>query len=161
MRARARIQYMSLHLDLSSIVRLPNQSWSLVAKDATFRGWPYRSAWRMFMWIFMPTGGFISVVQKPGDAIDDHLTIRARAKADLVELRENFLADLGRIETGGGTDYAFRARASRTDFEVATAKMARTLDYNNYKDRVAKIKGSSRAHVYATVWGALLKLHRA
>ena len=112
------------------------------------------------MWIFMPSGGFISIVQKPGDEINDQLTIRARAKIDLVELRDNFLAGLGPIETGGGTDYAFRARASRADFAVAVTKMTQAIDFTNYKDRVAKIKGSARARIYAAVWGALLKLQR-
>ena len=114
------------------------------------------------MWVIMPTGGFLSAVRKPGDEAEGTLTIRARVKADLIELREHYLPALGQIQAGGGTDYGFRASAKVEEFAEAMATMARSVTYPNFKDEVARVKGSGRARTYHTVWSVLLKLqHRA
>lgn len=112
------------------------------------------------MWVCMPTGGFISVVQKEGDAGAGAVTIRARVKADLIELRQHFLPGLGAILAGGGTDYGFRASAQVDDFAAAMAAMARATNYPNFKDEVVRVKGPGRARVYHTVWSVLLKLQQ-
>lgn len=112
------------------------------------------------MWVMMPSGGFISVVRKPGDEARGVVTIRSRSKADLVELRDNFLPQLGAIESGTGTDYPHRAVVHGQDLEKAMATMARAVTYSNYKGEVARVKGSGRARVYHDVWAALLKLQR-
>ena len=113
------------------------------------------------MWILMPSGGFISAVRKPADEARGTVTIRARVRADLVELRDNFLPGLGTIEAGGGTDYAYRAVATADDFADACAAMAKAVEYRNYKDHVAAVKGKARAGVYGRLWSALLSLQRA
>jgi hypothetical protein len=112
------------------------------------------------MWVIMPTGGFLSAVRKPEDEGVGTLTIRARVKADLIELRENFLPALGPIQAGGGTDYGFRASAKADDFAEAMAAMARAVTYSNFKDEVARVKGSGRARTYHTIWSVLLKLQQ-
>lgn len=112
------------------------------------------------MWTLMPSGGFISAVRKPEDESRGTITIRARVKVDLVELRDYYLPALGPIETGGGTDYAFRAVAKADDFAAACAAMAKAVDYSNYKDHVAAVKGKSRTVVYGRLWSALMSLQR-
>lgn len=112
------------------------------------------------MWILLPTGGFISAVRKPADEAHGTTTIRARVKADLVELRTNYLPGLGPIESGGGTDYAYRAVAKADDFAAACSAMARNVTYSNYKDHVASVKGKARAGLYGNLWGLLLDLQR-
>lgn len=112
------------------------------------------------MWVIMPTGGFLSAVRKPEDEGAGTLTIRARVKADLVELREHYLPALGPIQAGGGTDYGFRASAKADDFANAMANMARSVTYPSFKDEVARVKGSGRARTYHTIWSVLLKLQR-
>ena len=112
------------------------------------------------MWGLMPTGGFISVVRKEADAGSGTVTIRARVKADLIELREHYLPPLGAIQAGGGTDYGFRASAKADDFADAMAAMARAVTYSNYKDEVARVKGSGRARVYHSCWSILLRLRQ-
>lgn len=113
------------------------------------------------MWILMPSGGFISAVRKPADEARGTVTIRARVRADLVELRDNYLPGLSPIESGGGTDYAFRTVAKADDFAGACAAMAKAVDYRNYKDHVSAVKGRARASVHGRLWSALLSLQRA
>lgn len=113
------------------------------------------------MWILMPSGGFISAVRKPADEARGTITIRARVRADLIELRDNFLPGLGPIVSGGGTDYAFRSVAKADDFADACSAMAAAVDYRNYKDHVAAVKGKARAGVYGRLWSVLYGLQRA
>ena len=107
------------------------------------------------MWL-LTNFGFFSVVQKPGDA---DLTVRARVREDLEILREKYLPALGEI-TGGGTDYAFRARVPHEEFAEAARKIALEIDYDNFKNSVRKRQGSERAKIYGKVWSTLLELQR-
>lgn len=111
------------------------------------------------MWIFLPGGAFVSVVQKETDVAADRLTIRSRTATDLVELR-TFMPSMGDIQRGGGSDYAFRIVATRADFVAALAKMGEAITYENYKDHVATTKGSGRARVLHSIWTLLIKLQR-
>lgn len=107
------------------------------------------------MWLITTTG-FFSIVEKPGDGED--LTVRARAAADLGRLRATFLPELG-LTTGGGTDYAFRAKAPRAAVARATAAMVEAIDYKNFKSEVGK-KDPERAHLYLDVWTALSRIEK-
>lgn len=113
------------------------------------------------MWIFLPTGGFLSIVKKPEDEARGTVTVRARVRADLIELREHFLPALGSIDSAAGTDYPHRAVVLAADFEQAMAAMARAVTYSNFKSEVSRVKGSGRARVYHLVWSLLLKLQRS
>ena len=106
------------------------------------------------MWLFT-TIGFFSVVQKPSEA---QLTVRARVAADLDRLRERYLPTLSATVANAGTDYPFRARATRKEFREAMARMAEDIDYANFKNEVAKVTGKDRAGVYSDVWTRLLAL---
>lgn len=106
------------------------------------------------MWIAHPDG-FFSVVRKPGES---RLTVRARVRADLERLRENWLPELGPIRSGEGTDYPYRAAVDAADFGRALASLGERIDYSNFKSEVSRRQGSARAHAYSKVWSALYGL---
>ena len=110
------------------------------------------------MWLFYPSVGFLSIVQKPGEA---QLTVRARVAADLDRLRESYLPTLSATVANAGTDYPFRARASRKAFSEAMARMGEDIDYANFKNEVAKVSGKGRAGIYSGVWTRLLALEQS
>lgn len=109
------------------------------------------------MWLITPIG-FFSIVQKPGDAAAKTLTIRARVKADLVVLRDQYLPQLGEIEEHTGTDYQFRATAPREAVTLALSELVMGIDYCNFKNAVAERQGYGRANVYSQVWHNLYHL---
>ena len=109
------------------------------------------------MWMFT-TIGFYSVVahaEEPRTVI-----VRARARADLENLRREHLPDLEIIENGG-TDYAFRAYVSRDEWEHAARQMAEAIDYPNFKDAVVARQGFERAGFYVEVWETMQRLQAA
>jgi len=106
------------------------------------------------MWI-TTTIGFFSVVQWVGE---ERLTIRARVKADLEALRDRYLPGMGEIEEFAGTDYEYRAKASKQDFAMAFAEIVLGIDYSNFKSAVTREQGAARAHVYHKVWADLQDL---
>jgi hypothetical protein len=108
------------------------------------------------MWL-ITTAGFYSIVQKPGE---NDLTIRSRVRKDLEALREKYLPNTGEIVRNENTDYRFRAKVSHADLAKAVAQMVRDIDYDNFKNTVAKVQGHDRSHVYSTVWEDLLVLEK-
>lgn len=106
------------------------------------------------MWI-LTTFGFFSVVSDSDDP--ERLLVRARVRADLEALRDQYLDGLEIVE-GAGTDYRYRAYMSRADFERVAARLAADIDYSNFKNAVAKRQGSKRAHIYGEVWSTLYEL---
>ena len=78
------------------------------------------------MWLFSPKAGFFSIVQKPGET---RLTVRARVAADLDRLRKFYLPSMSATVANAGTDYPFRATASREAVSKAAATMAAEIDY--------------------------------
>ncbi len=103
------------------------------------------------MWL-MTNIGFFSAVQKPGT---DFLTVRARVKGDLDALREQYLPTLSKTIGHAGTDYPWRATVSHEDFAQALGKIAQNIDYDNFKNEVARRQGKTRSHRYSRVWHAL------
>jgi hypothetical protein len=108
------------------------------------------------MWLITTTG-FYSIVQKPGEK---SLTIRSRVKKDLEVLRDKYLPDLGEIVKNENTDYRYRTIISHAELAEATAHMIQDIDYDNFKNTVAKVQGHNRAHVYSNVWEDLLALEK-
>jgi hypothetical protein len=109
------------------------------------------------MWIITPLG-FFSIVQKPADVAAGTLTVRARVRSDLEALKAAVLPGLGTITESKSTDYRFRATALRALVESAMAKLTAQLDYSNFKNQVAKVQGSKRAHLYHDVWDVLNRM---
>lgn len=105
------------------------------------------------MWL-VTTRGFYS-------AVEDHehlgnVLVRARVREDL-EALVDLIPSLEVHETPE-RDYRFRASVPREAWANAVAELAREIDYPNFKNAVAELQGSDRAHVYSGVWGTLLGL---
>lgn len=109
------------------------------------------------MWLITPVG-FFSIVQKPADKPADTLTVRARVRSDLAALKAQYLPGLGPIKESSHTDYRFRATAPRAEVAAAMAQLVQTLDYDNFKNAVARRQGYERAGLYHDVWDVLFRL---
>lgn len=109
------------------------------------------------MWLITPDG-FFSIVEKASDQNSGTLTVRARVKTDLDALRQSTLPELGPTSEGDGTDYRYRATASRTAVAAAVSRMVEDLHYSNFKNEVAKRQGPARAKAYQNVWDVLYRL---
>lgn len=109
------------------------------------------------MWIITELG-FFSIVQKPEDKASGMLTVRSRVRSDLESLGERHLKLATPITEYDASDYRYRAKARQADVAVAMASLAASIDYSNFKDRVAKVQGKPRAHVYGEVWQTLFGL---
>lgn len=114
------------------------------------------------MWLLTETG-FYSIVQKLGD---NHLTVRARVKEDLDNLR-TLVPELGETIENAGTDYPYRARVSKAALAAGMARMITGIGYDNFKEHVyavqqstalGRLQGLRRANVYAGVWSELRRL---
>jgi hypothetical protein len=109
--------------------------------------------------VWLITGlGFFSIARKPDDVGAGTLTIRARVKSDLESLRQHCLPGLGKIEENAGTDYRYRAKAPRGQVAEMLAQMVQDIDYENFKNEVAKTQGEHRATIYGKVWDVLYRL---
>lgn len=106
------------------------------------------------MWV-MTSIGFYSVIMKNGT---DYLTVRARVAADLDSLRTQYMPGLSKTISYAGSDYPFRATIAREDYALGLKKLVMDIDYDNFKNEVAKKQGHERADVYADVWVDLLRL---
>jgi hypothetical protein len=107
------------------------------------------------MWLFTPRG-FFSAVQKPEDAKDQMMTIRARAKKDLENLHD-ILPAAAPYEVKGYSDYPWRIRVSQRDWAMAVATMALEIDYSNFKDEITRTQGKKRHDMYSQIWGVMLQ----
>ena len=109
------------------------------------------------MWL-ITNFGFFSVVQKPDDEGSHTLTVRSRVKADLEALRDRYLPELGSITANAGTDYKYRAKVSRNALAAAHVRIVQDIDYNNFKNSVAKQQGYDRSNQYHKIWDVLYEL---
>jgi hypothetical protein len=135
------------------------------------------------MWLFTPNY-FVSIVNKPGDK---NLCVRGRVVADLESFRMElfkttdpgvvdgivtldggetltvaaYLDKFWPIEMHTGTDYVCRLYAEHGAVaEVLYAKTA-SIDYGNFKNRVKKVQGATRASAYMRVWSAMMDVQNA
>ena len=109
------------------------------------------------MWILTPFG-FFSVVQK---SFEPHglLTIRARSRGDLENLRDQYLGNkMGQITEDFRADYQFRATVINKDWAEAVGQMTMDIDYDNFKNEVKARQGSERAAIYGHVWSDLYEI---
>src|SRR2546421_12393921 len=105
------------------------------------------------MWL-LTCDGFYSVVHKPGVA---ELCVRARVREDLERLRHEYMPTLSAtVETRAG-DYRYRAWVSREEFAEGAARIARAIDYSNFKSEVTR-RDPVRSRIYGEVWAILGQL---
>ena len=103
------------------------------------------------MWLFT-TQGFYSVVAHRSDPAK--VLVRARARSDLEALREQ-IPDL-RIFEDADADYRYRAIVDHEKWVAAVAILAASIDYDNFKKRVAERQGPDRERAYLRVWTEML-----
>lgn len=106
------------------------------------------------MWI-MTTVGFFSVIENTNK---DYLTVRARVRKDLDDLRDHYMPELHVTHETPEKDYPFRAYIRREFFSDGIAKAAKDINYSNFKNAVKRWQGKQRESVYSKVWGILLEL---
>lgn len=111
------------------------------------------------MWLVTQIG-FFSIVEKPHNRDTGTLTIRARKKEDLENLRTKYLPDLSPTQFDPRADYAYRASAPRERVQDAVSALVADIRYDNFKDQVAKVQGNERAILYHQVWAALARLQQ-
>ena len=99
--------------------------------------------------------GFFSIVKREGE---QNLTVRARVKQDLLNLKERYLPGLGAIEETEYADYRYRVRVPQDVFAETLKDIALDIDYPNFKNSVAKKQGKGRARAYGEVWQRLYGL---
>ncbi len=107
------------------------------------------------MWLFTPEG-FYSVVT--AEELGHPLQVRARCAEDLDRLRLTYLPELGPTVAIPHRDYPWRAFTTRQHLAAGLARIAETLDYDNFKDAVAARLSAGRAHVYHAVWADCRKI---
>ena len=74
--------------------------------------------------------------------------MRARARADLEALRDEYSTSLGPITVGGGSDDPYRARIDANDLADAIGRIIEDIDYANFNIAVGARQAPERAHVY-------------
>jgi hypothetical protein len=109
------------------------------------------------MWL-VTDRGFYSVVDK-GDR-EGYLCVRGRVREDIEALFEldplaAYADDV--IETHD-SDYRYRVYVRREDWVRAAADLAARIDYDNFKNHVARQQGRDRASTYSEVWQDLYRL---
>jgi hypothetical protein len=105
------------------------------------------------MWLFT-TQGFYSVVKHRRD--HDKLLVRARVREDLDALRKQ-IPEL-RIFSDETADYRWRAVVTRAEWLAALAQFVEAMEYDNFKDAVAREQGPERAALYSSVWSVMRRL---
>jgi len=110
----------------------------------------------MGMWILFD-GGFVSIVaHRENKAL---LCVRGRALGDVEAFcKRSAIADPEGIIETPDADYRFRVVLDRGIVTAAVAEIVASMDYDNFKTRVARSQGSERANVYHDVWEDLLAL---
>jgi hypothetical protein len=99
------------------------------------------------MWIFLPDS-FLSIVDK-GDATGKTLLVRGRRQGDIEQIFPN-----ANVQSGGGTDYVYRARIDRNEVADAIATSIKSIRYPNFKNEVTN---SDRHDSYLDVWSAMYR----
>jgi hypothetical protein len=102
------------------------------------------------MWVFTSTG-FVSAVRKHDRP--NVITVRSRDRKSLEPLAEKANVD---IKVSPYGDYPYRAFVEPAVFTEWVAEQARAIDYDNFKNQVAKTRGSDFVGALHNVWVAML-----
>jgi len=102
------------------------------------------------MWVFTSTG-FVSAVRKADRP--DVITVRSRDRKSLEPLAEKAKAE---IKVSPFGDYPYRAFIEPEIFTQWVSEQANAIDYDNFKNRVAKTRGYGFVEALHNVWVAML-----
>jgi hypothetical protein len=97
------------------------------------------------MWVFTRYGFYSAVCARQGDGghgqpVDPGtIMVRGRVRRHLEALKERFPEVIGQceIKTFPNTDYAFRIFVDKGVWSDVVAELAKEIDYDNYKSKVA------------------------
>lgn len=107
------------------------------------------------MWIVTKIG-FFNIVCQDDDEKRERLTIKARSKDDLINVRGYIPFD-GEIEESQVTDYRFRVKVLKRSALSLVEQLADEIDYPKTKPALAK-KFPERSDIYLRVWDNLYHL---
>ena len=102
------------------------------------------------MWVFTSTG-FVSAVRKADRP--DVITVRSRDRKSLEPLATKAKVE---IKVSPYGDYPYRAFVEPAAFTEWVAEQANEMDYDNFKNKVAKTRGYDYTHALHDVWVAML-----
>jgi len=102
------------------------------------------------MWVFTSTG-FVSAVRKTDRP--DVITVRSRDRKSLEPVAERANVEISVSPYG---DYPYRAFVEPAVFTEWVAEQASSIDYDNFKNRVAKTRGYGFVEALHNVWVAML-----
>ena len=102
------------------------------------------------MWVFTQTG-FLSAVRKADRP--NQLTVRSRDRKSLEPLAQTAGVEIWVSPYG---DYPYRAFVEPKVFAEWLATNAMSIDYDNFKNKVAKTRGDEYTHALHEVWVAML-----
>ena len=102
------------------------------------------------MWVFTNTG-FVSAVRKHDRP--NVITVRSRDRKSLEPLAEKANVE---IKVSPYGDYPYRAFVDPAGFTEWVAEQANEIDYDNFKNQVAKARGYDYTHALHDVWVAML-----
>ena len=104
------------------------------------------------MWIFTDNG-FVSAVRKADNPTV--LTVRARDRKSL----ESLVAQTGvEIAQSPNADYPYRVFVKQDEFAQWAFEQSMNVNYNNFKNQVAKTRGHEFAKSLSNVWIAMLEV---
>ena len=102
------------------------------------------------MWVFSGTG-FVSAVRKADRP--DVITVRSRDRKSLEPLATKAQVE---IKVSPYGDYPYRAFVQPAVFTEWLAEQASQIDYDNFKNRVARTRGYGFVEALHNVWVAML-----
>jgi hypothetical protein len=106
------------------------------------------------MWLFTKHGFYSAVQDRDNPA---RIWVRARAKADLENLRKEFRLSQ-QIVRSPRADYGWRLKLRRKTWEKIAAQLVASIDYSNFKDAVkACADQQDKLDAYMQVWSAMAR----
>jgi hypothetical protein len=105
------------------------------------------------MWLFTRVG-FFSVVKVRGGRA---LMVRARRRDDLAAL-VRFANLRAPIRFSPGADYRYRIFVSRKTWTRVAIRLARDVDYENFKGMIGREVGYDREAIYHRIWATACDL---
>ncbi len=107
------------------------------------------------MWLFTETG-FVSAVINTKNP--DIVSVRARDKESLAPLAASLGINILRSPQG---DYPYRVFVQREQFAQWAFEAVMNIDYRNFKNQVANVRGYEYAHELGRVWSVMLSTEDA
>lgn len=106
------------------------------------------------MWVFTDTG-FVSAVHNTRSG---KIAVRARDRESLNYFVDKYGSEVLTFEPA---DYPYRVLLTPDQFAAWLVQSAKSIDYTNFKNRVAESRGKHYAEALNEVWGAMLEVEDA